>query len=365
MFFRIFREGDVRQFFDICIRYRYIETVADMTYIVYVYFFNLVRDVFIFSRVVYVVIFNGMSKDYCRFVFGFLRFFECSVDFFRIVIITVQCLDLFVSLVCNQCCGFRIFIEEVFTNVRIIFRFEGLVVVVNGFVYQLDQFIVGIFTQQFILTVILYYFDYVLVSIFEDVFQFVDDFVVIGDRVVKTLQVIVDNEDQVIQFFTGSDGDRIFGFRFVYFIVIEERVNGLFRGIFQVTVFQIFQEFSLVNSINRIQIYRYGRELLEFRYQFRVRIGREVIVVNFLTEVIQLFLSQTIFQESTSVYVRGDVVLEVNQVVVILFVACTEEVVKVYIINGCGRLEGRYMVVQFEVFFRRTQYRYDGVLADS
>src|SRR5699024_12275927 len=53
---------------------------------------------------------------------------------------------------------------------------------------------------------------------------------------------IFDNEDQVIQFFTGSDGDRTFGFRFVHFTVAEERVNGLFRGIFQATVFQIFQE---------------------------------------------------------------------------------------------------------------------------
>lgn len=121
MFFRIFWEGDVWQFFDICIRYWYIEMVVDVMYVVYVYFFNLVCDVFIFSCVVYVVIFNGMSKDYCCFVFGFLCFFECSVDFFWIVIIMVQCLDLFVSLVCNQCCGFRIFIEEVFMNVCIIF----------------------------------------------------------------------------------------------------------------------------------------------------------------------------------------------------------------------------------------------------
>ena len=39
----------------------------------------------------------------------------------------------------------------------------------------------------------------------------------------------------------------------------------------------------------------------------------------------------------------------------ILLVACTEEVVKAHIINGCGRLEGRHMAAQFEVFFRRTR----------
>lgn len=73
--------------------------------------------------------------------------------------------------------------------------------------------------------------------------------------------------------------------------------------------------------------------------------------MNFLTEVIQLLLSQTTFQESTSVNAWGDVALEVNQVAAILLVACTEEVVKAHIINGCGRLEGRHVAAQFEVFF--------------
>src|SRR5699024_6877530 len=70
MLFRTFREGDVRQFFDICIRHRHIETVADVTHAVHVHFLNLVRDVFTFSRVAHAVTFNGMSKDYCRFAFG-------------------------------------------------------------------------------------------------------------------------------------------------------------------------------------------------------------------------------------------------------------------------------------------------------
>ena len=148
MLFRTFREGDVRQFFDICIRHRHIETVADVTHAVHIHFLNLVRDVFTFSRVAHAVTFNGMSKDYCRFAFGFLRFLECRVDFLRIVTTTVQSPDLLVSPVSNQCCGFRIFTEEVFTNIRTIFRFEGLVVAVNGFVHQLDQFTAGIFTQQ-------------------------------------------------------------------------------------------------------------------------------------------------------------------------------------------------------------------------
>lgn len=149
-----------------------------MTHAVHVHFLNLVRDVFTFSRVAHAVTFNGMSKDYRRFAFGFLRFLECSVDFLRIVTTTVQCPDLLVSPVCNQCCGFRIFTEEVFANIRTIFRFEGLVIAVNGFVHQLDQFTAGIFTQQFVPTATPHHFDHVPASTFEDAFQFVDDLAV-------------------------------------------------------------------------------------------------------------------------------------------------------------------------------------------
>ncbi|MGK3717089.1 hypothetical protein, partial [Escherichia coli] len=46
----------------------------------------------------------------------------------------------------------------------------------------------------------------------------------------------------------------------------------------------------------------------------------------------------------------GDVALEVNQVAAILLVACTEEVVKAHIINGCGRLEGRLTQEQLDNF---------------
>ncbi len=52
----------------------------------------------------------------------------------------------------HQRCGFRVFTEEVLTYVSAVFGFEGLVVAVNGFVHQLDQFTAGVFTQQLIPT---------------------------------------------------------------------------------------------------------------------------------------------------------------------------------------------------------------------
>ena len=363
--FRPFREGDVRQFFNLLIGDRNVEAVANIAHAIHVHFLHLVSDVFTFGGVTHAITFDGMGQDDGGFAFGFLRFFQCSVDFLRIVTTTVQRPDLLISPVGNQCCGFRIFTEEMLTNVCAIFGFEGLVVAVNSFVHQLDQFTAGVFTQQLIPTTAPHHFDYVPASTFEDTFQFVNDFAVTGDRAVQTLQVTVDDEDQVIQFFTGRNGDSTLGFRLVHLTVAKESVNSLFRGVFQATVFQIFQELSLIDRTDWAQTHRNGRELPEFWHQFRVRVGRQAIAMNFLTEIVHLLFSQTAFQECTCVNARGDVALEVHQVAAILLIAGTEEVVEAHIVHGRRRLEGCHVAAQLEVFFRRTQHGHDGVPTDS
>ncbi len=363
--FRTFREGNVRQFFNLLIGNRNIEAVANIAHAVHVHFLHLVSDVLTFSGVAHAIAFNGMCKDNGRFAFGFLRFFECSVDFLRIVAATVQGPNLIVSPVGNQCGSFRVFTEEVLANVRAVFGFEGLIVAVNGFVHQLDQLTAGVFTQQFVPTGTPHHFDHVPASACEDAFQFVNDLAVTGYRAIQTLQVTVDNEDQVVQFFTGRNGDRAFGFRLIHLAVAQEGVNGLLGGVFQTTVFQILEEFSLVDRADWAQTHRYGRELPEFRHQFRVRIRRQTVAMHFLTEVVHLLFGQTAFQESTCVNARRDVALEVNQVAAVFVVARAEEVVEAHIINGRGRLERRHVAAELEVFFRRTQHGHDGVPANS
>ena len=251
--FRTFREGDVRQFFYLLIGHWNVETVADITHAVHVHFLNLVSDVFTFCGITHAVTFDGVGQDHSRFTFGFTRFFQCSVNFLRIVTTAVQRPDLLVSPVCNQGCGFRIFAEEVLTNVGTVFGFEGLVVAVNGFVHQLDQFTAGVFTQQFVPTGTPHDFDHVPASTCEDAFQFVDDLAVTGYRTIQTLQVTVDDEAQVVQLLTGRDGDRAFRFWLIHFAVAQEGVYGLLRGVFQTTVFQILQEFRLVDRTDWAQ----------------------------------------------------------------------------------------------------------------
>ncbi len=113
-----------------------------------------------------------------------------------------------------------------FSNVRTIFRFEGLVVAVNGFVHQLDQFTAGIFTQQFIPTATPHHFDHVPASTFEDAFQFVDDLAVTsgtGPSERCRLQLIT--KTRLSSFSRVAMVIAPFQLRFRPFIA-EERVNG-------------------------------------------------------------------------------------------------------------------------------------------
>src|SRR5690606_34830308 len=58
--FRTFREGDVREFFNLLVGNRNIEAVADITHAVHVHFLHLVSDVFTFSGVTHAITFDGM-----------------------------------------------------------------------------------------------------------------------------------------------------------------------------------------------------------------------------------------------------------------------------------------------------------------
>ncbi|MNS84290.1 hypothetical protein D3C72_1181080 [compost metagenome] len=179
------------------------------------------------------------------------------------------------------------------------------------------------------------------------------------------MQVTVDDEHQVVQFLTGGDSDRTFGFRLIHLTVAQEGVNGLSRGVLQATVFQIFQELRLVDGADWAQAHGNGRELPEFRHQFRMRVRRQAFTVNFLTEVIHLVFGQAAFKEGTCVNARRDVALEVNQIAAVLLVACTEEVVEADFIEGRGRLEGSHVAAQVQIFLGSAQHGHYRVPADS
>ncbi|AIW88360.1 hypothetical protein bwei_5856 [Bacillus mycoides] len=365
VFFRTFWESDVWQLFDVSVRNWNVESVSDVSNTVHVHLLNLVSDVLTFSSVTHTVTLDSVSQDNSSLTLSFLSLLESSVDLLWVVTTSVQSPDLFVSPVSNQSSSFWVLTEEVFSNVSTVLRLESLVVTVNSFVHQLDQLTRSVLSQQFVPTRTPHNLDNVPTSTFEDTFQFVDDLTVTSNWTVQSLQVTVDNENQVVQLFSSSDSDSTLRFWFVHFTVTQESVNSLLRSVLQTSVFQVLQELSLVDSTDWTQTHRNSWELPKFWHQLWVWVRRQTVTVNFLSEVVQLFLSQSTFQESSSVNTWRDVTLEVNQVTTVLFVSSSEEVVETNVVDSSRRLERSHVTTQFQVLLRSSQNSHDSVPSDS
>ncbi|MNY36207.1 hypothetical protein D3C86_1706820 [compost metagenome] len=109
-------------------------------------------------------------------------------------------------------------------------------------------------------------------------------------RPVQTLQVAVDDKDQVVEFFPRRErepGDR---FGFVHFTVTKHAPDMPVGGFGQVAVFEVAHVARLINRTDRTNAHRAGRELPEVRHQPRVRIGTQSVAADFLAIVGQLFL---------------------------------------------------------------------------
>ena len=94
-----------------------------------------------------------------------------------------------------------------FAHVRAVFGFVSLVVTVQTFFHAFAQDTVFVFCQEAVPTATPNDFDNIPACAGKVTFQFLDDFAVTADRTVQTLQVTVDDENQVVQTFTCCQCD--------------------------------------------------------------------------------------------------------------------------------------------------------------
>src|SRR5699024_9693210 len=119
-------------------------------------------------------------------------------------------------------------------------------------------------------------------------------------------------------------------FWFIHFAVAQKRPDVLIRGVFDAAVMQVAVELCLVNCIQRAKAHRHSWELPEVIQHFRVRVGGQTVwsLRFFLTETIELFFSESAFQECACIVTRRGVTLEVDLVASTRMVLATEEVVE-------------------------------------
>ena len=225
--FAVFGETDIGQVaaLDLLVGYLDAEAVAELLQRSLVHFFRLVGDVLRFAGLTHAVTFNGFGQNHGRAAVCIVhRFIISRIYFVRVVAAAVQCPDFVIGHIGHQ--GFQLGrVEEMFTDICTVFGFISLVVAVQTFVHAVFQCVVGVACQQCVPAAAPNHFQYIPAGTAEVAFQFLDNFAVAANRAVQTLQVTVDDENQVIQTFACRQCDCALAFRLVHFTVAAEYPN--------------------------------------------------------------------------------------------------------------------------------------------
>ena len=200
---RVLRRGlEVRslvRIVELIIRDVELEGVAQKLQIVRVELLHLVGRVTTSEVRAERVALNRVGEDDGRLTLMLGRRLVGRVHLAVVVTAAVERPDLLIRPVGNHGLGARIAAEEVLAHVRAVVRLEGLVIAVDGLVHQVDERAVLIGLQQLIPLAAPHDLNDVPTSTLERCLELLDDLAITAHRPVKTLQVRVDDEGQVVE----------------------------------------------------------------------------------------------------------------------------------------------------------------------
>ena len=327
-FRRVVGRLEERDLGQLVVRDRDGEAVAHFADGFVVQLLGLVRRVARLARLAHAEALDGLHQQHGRGALVFLGILEGGVDLVRVVAAAGQAPDVVVGHVRHHLQQLGVLAEEVLAHVRAVFRLVVLIFAVDGFHHHALQDAVLVLGQQVVPARAPDDLDDVPAGAAEVRFQFLDDLAVAAHRTVQALQVAVDDHDQVVELFARGHADRAHRFRLVHFAVAAEDPDLAVVGLGDAAGFQVLQEARLVDRHDRAQAHRHGRKLPEVRHQFRVRVRRQALAVDFLAEVQQLLFGETAFQERAGVDARRRVALDVQQVAAVVFGFGMPEVVE-------------------------------------
>src|SRR6185369_1431356 len=241
---------------------------------------------------------------------------------------------------------------------------ELLVFAIDQLAHALDEEPFGILFEDGIPLAAPQNFDHVPASAAESGFKLLDDLSVAADGAVEALKIAIDDENQVVEIFTGSQGDGAERFRFVSFAVAEESPDfGVGFG-FEAAIFQVAGKARLINGHQRAEAHRYRRELPEIGHEPRVRVGRKATTrLQLAAEILEFLGGKAAFQERARIDARRGVTLEVDGVPFEAVVAGAEEMVEANFVQGGGRGKRRDMSANVMFDAIRAHHHGQGVPA--
>uniref|UniRef100_A0A0N4ZLD8 NAD-specific glutamate dehydrogenase n=1 Tax=Parastrongyloides trichosuri TaxID=131310 RepID=A0A0N4ZLD8_PARTI len=243
---------------------------------------QLVVDVLAFAGFAHAEALDGLGQDHRwppRVTHG-RRVGVVHLD--RVVPAASQLPDVVIAQVADHRQQFRVLAEEVLADVGAVLRLVGLILAVHALHHALAQDAAAIPGQQRIPAAAPHHLDHVPAGSTVQALELLDHLGVATHRAVQALQVAVDHEDQVVEFFAPGQRDGRQRLGLIHFAVTEKRPHLAALAWGEVAVFEVAHEARLVGRGDRPQAHGHGGKLPELGHQPRVRIGRHAIAVGAL-----------------------------------------------------------------------------------
>ena len=337
---RVIRWFVKRQLGQLAVGNRNVETIAKGFDVFVGQLLGLVHRVFAFTGAAHAKTFDGLDQQHRRLAFVFHCSGISGIHLLRIVAATTQIPNIVIAHLGHHLQGLRVTAKEMFAHISAIVGLEGLVIAVQGVHHDAAQGTVFVTRNQRVPIAAPNQLDDVPTRASEFTFQLLDDLAVATHWAIQTLQVAVDDEHQVVEFFTRGQTNRAQRFHLVHFTVTTKHPDLAVLGVGDATGMQVFQKTRLVNGHQGAQAHGHRGELPKLGHEFGVRIAGQTFAVHLLAEIQQLFFGQAAFQIRTGINARRHMALDVEQVAAVVFVLCMPKMIEARTEHVGQRSEG-------------------------
>ena len=174
----------------------------------------------------------------------------------------------------------------------------------------------------------------------EHALQFLDDMAIAADRAVQTLQVAVDDPDQVAEARPASQRDGAQRLGFVALAVAHEAEHAALGCLVDPPALHVPVETRVVDGVDRTKAHRHCGELPEVGHEPGVGVAGQAPTTDLHSEAVQVLLGEASFQEGPGVDTGGGVALEVDVIAGPTVVLAAEEPVEPHLVEGGRGGEG-------------------------
>ena len=193
---------------DAVVAERNTEPVPERSKLLFVELLLLMGDVLAFSCFAQAVAFDRAREDDSGLARVIDRGLVRGVHLHRIVPTQGELLQVFITQVIDHRAQRGMRAPEVFAHVCPGFDGVPLVLPIDDLAHTFDEQSVAVVLDERVPLAAPDHFDHIPAGAAEDGFEFLDDAAVPAHGAVKPLKVAVDDEDQVVEAFTGSERDR-------------------------------------------------------------------------------------------------------------------------------------------------------------